>query len=73
MPRRREAKALVGPHEGQVGRIEALGVKNVQIGLCDVLISFGDHKPGVHVPVNAVPFMPGDWVRLTPPRKVPKK
>jgi len=44
MPRRREAKALVGPHEGQVGRIEALGVKNVQIGLCDVLISFGDHK-----------------------------
>ena len=73
MPRRCEAKALVGTFKGQVGRIEALGAKNVQIGEADVLISFGDHKPGVHAPIHAVPYNPGEWERLTPPRKVPKK
>lgn len=67
MPRRREARALVGEYEGQVGRIEALGAKNVQIANCDVLISFGHHATGVNSPINAHAFAPGEWERITPP------
>jgi len=67
MPRRREARALVGEFAGQVGRIEALGVKNVQIDNCDVLISFNHPPTGLHSPIFAVAFSPGEWERLTPP------
>lgn len=67
MPRRREARALIGEYAGQVGRIEALGAKNVQIGNCDVLISFGHHQTGIHSPINAHAFAPGEWERITPP------
>jgi len=67
MPRRREARALIGEYAGQVGRIEALGVKNVQIGACDVLISFGHHATGINSPISAHAFEPGEWERITPP------
>lgn len=67
MPRRREARALVGPFAGQIGRIEALGVKNINHGKYDVLISFGDHRTGVNNPIKAHAFAPGEWERITPP------
>jgi len=70
MPRRREAQALVGEYAGQVGRIESLGVKNVQVGTCDVLITFDsapDQESGAYSPINTYAFEPGEWERITPP------
>jgi len=70
MPRRREARALIGEYAGQVGRIESLGVKNVQVGTCDVLITFDsapDQESGAYSPINTYAFEPGEWERITPP------
>ena len=65
MPRRREARALIGPFAGEVGRIEALGVRNVGIDDCDVIITFGVTERGGFA--NAHAFAPGEWERITPP------